>query len=61
MFKARIGFSPYFYLQVAHDQEAEVEGWLRRKFEGMIRLAEVVHREDLDLVGGSLRWCTART
>jgi DNA polymerase epsilon subunit 1 len=37
MFKARIGFTPYFYIQVANDQEAEVEGWLRRKFEGCIR------------------------
>ena len=36
--------------QVAHDQETDVEGWLRRKFEGTIRLAEVVMREDLDLV-----------
>ena len=51
MFKARVGFAPYFYLQVAHDQETDVEGWLRRKFEGMIRSAEVVMREDLDLVG----------
>ena len=38
--------------QVAHEQEADVEGWLRRKFEGMVRSAEIVMREDLDLVRG---------
>ena len=27
-----------------------MEGWMRRKFEGMVRSAEVVMREDLDLV-----------
>ncbi|GAX75625.1 hypothetical protein CEUSTIGMA_g3069.t1 [Chlamydomonas eustigma] len=49
MFKARVGFSPYFYIQVSDDQEAEVEGWLRRKFEGMIQSTDMVMREDLDL------------
>lgn len=29
----------------------EVDSWLRRKFEGAIREVEMVHKEDLDLVG----------
>ena len=33
------------------DLEMEVDSWLRRKFEGSVREVEIVHREDLDLVG----------
>ena len=45
--------APPLVCQVAHDQETDVEGWLRRKFEGMVKSAEVVMREDLDLVRDS--------
>jgi hypothetical protein len=83
MFKARLPFAPYFYVQVRasmhstqHAQhscssnlqvlrpamallpqvvegcEGELEGYLRRKFEGLVREVEVVAQEDLDLVSG---------
>ena len=38
-------------------QEHEVDAVLRRKFEGRFRDIEIVEREDLDLVRGSLRAC----
>ena len=34
MFKCKLPFAPYFYLQVKDDRELEVEAYLRRKFEG---------------------------
>jgi DNA polymerase epsilon subunit 1 len=34
MFKCKLAFAPYFYLQVKGDRELEVEAYLRRKFEG---------------------------
>lgn len=37
--------------QVTEGSEGEVEGFLRRKFEGLVREVEMVGREDLDLVG----------
>ncbi|KAF8072990.1 POL2A [Scenedesmus sp. PABB004] len=49
MFKARVPYAPYFYLQVKDDAERDVEVWLRRKFEARIRDVELVLREDLDL------------
>lgn len=52
MFKARIPFAPYLYLQVSEGCEFEVEGALRRRFEGLVKDVEQVTREDLDLVGG---------
>jgi len=36
--------------QVGNNQEFEVEGFLRRRFEGLIKEVEPVEREDLDLV-----------
>lgn len=36
-------------LQPGH--ETELDGWLRKKFEGQIGDSEIVQREDLDLVG----------
>jgi len=38
------------------DLEMEVDSWLRRKFEGVLREVEVVHREDLDLVRRGAGW-----
>ncbi|KAG1663133.1 hypothetical protein FOA52_000655 [Chlamydomonas sp. UWO 241] len=49
MFKARVPFTPYFYIQVANNHESDVESWLRRMCEGSIRDIEVVYKEDLDL------------
>lgn len=34
MFKCKLQYSPYFYLQIKDDREMEVEAYLRRKFEG---------------------------
>lgn len=36
--------------QIGNGQEFEVEGYLRRRFEGLIKEVEPVEREDLDLV-----------
>ncbi|GLC51172.1 hypothetical protein PLESTB_000473800 [Pleodorina starrii] len=49
MFKARLAFSPYFYVRVREGREVEAENYLRRKCEGAIRSVEVVEKEDLDL------------
>ncbi|GIL42821.1 hypothetical protein Vafri_674, partial [Volvox africanus] len=49
MFKARLAFSPYFYIRVQEGREAEAENYLRRKCEGAIRKVDVVEKEDLDL------------
>ncbi|CAL8464190.1 g3725 [Coccomyxa elongata] len=49
MFKAQVPFSPYFYLQIKGDMEAEVDAYLRRKYTTAIRDVETVFREDLDL------------
>jgi DNA polymerase epsilon subunit 1 len=38
MFKCKLPFAPYFYLQVKGDRELEVEAYLRRKFEGIAQL-----------------------
>lgn len=38
MFKVKLQYSPYFYLQVKDDRELEVEAYLRRKFEGAIHI-----------------------
>ncbi len=40
-------------LVVQDGQERDVDGWLRRKFEGRIKDVEVVEREDLDLVSAA--------
>jgi DNA polymerase epsilon subunit 1 len=37
MFKCKLPYSPYFYLQVQDDRELEVEAYMRRKFEGMLQ------------------------
>eukprot|EP00892_Ulva_mutabilis_P006158 jgi/Ulvmu1/3914/UM018_0137.1 len=49
MFKCKLQYAPYFYLQVKDDREMEVEAFLRRKFEGLIKTISIVYREDLDL------------
>lgn len=49
MFKGKYVFHPYFYVQVRGDAEAEVEAFLRKRFEGFIAEARVVEREDLAL------------
>jgi DNA polymerase epsilon subunit 1 len=41
MFKCKLPFAPYFYLQVKGDRELEVEAYLRRKFEGVSQLPPI--------------------
>ena len=43
MFKCKLPFAPYFYLQVKDDRELEVEAYLRRKFEGVQQTAHAWH------------------
>lgn len=38
MFKSKVAFAPYFYLQIADGREMEVEALLRRKHEGALPL-----------------------
>jgi hypothetical protein len=38
MFKCKLQYSPYLYLQVKDDRELEVEAYLRRKFEGVLHV-----------------------
>jgi len=42
-------YRPYFLLRVKEGTEAEVEQYLRRKFENRIASVEVIEKEDLDL------------
>eukprot|EP00873_Tetraselmis_striata_P038899 jgi/Tetstr1/459163/TSEL_004609.t1 len=49
MFKAKVLFAPYFYLQVKDNFESEVETYLKRSYGGRIKTTEIVQREDLDL------------
>jgi DNA polymerase epsilon subunit 1 len=46
-FKATIGYDPYFVLACKMNSEPEVEEWLRRKFEGVLKKVVKVTREDL--------------
>ena len=42
-------FAPYFYVGVRNNAEAEVEAYLRRKYEGQVLDTVVVAKEDLDM------------
>eukprot|EP00959_Pyramimonas_sp_CCMP1952_P044199 923885-Pyramimonas_sp.AAC.1 len=45
----QVKFAPYIYVGVRDNAEAEVEAYLRRKYEGRILDTEVVTKEDLDM------------
>ncbi|ORX60308.1 hypothetical protein DM01DRAFT_1300034 [Hesseltinella vesiculosa] len=47
-FKATIKYSPYFYIGCKRGTEAEVEDYLRRRFENVIEKMSREEREDLD-------------
>ena len=48
-FKICLPFCPYFLIRVKDGTEAEVEQYLRRKFEGKLLKSENIQKEDLDL------------
>jgi DNA polymerase epsilon subunit 1 len=49
-FKATVEYDPYFLIAVKRNREAEVEEWLKRSFEGMIKNLKRVEKEDLQMV-----------
>ena len=48
-FKATVEYDPYFLIAVRRGKEAEVEEWVRRKFEGAIKSVKRVEKEDLSM------------
>ena len=48
-FKATLEYEPYFLIAVKKGKEAEVEEWVRRGFEGLVRGVERVEKEDLQM------------
>ncbi|KAK4556442.1 DNA polymerase epsilon catalytic subunit [Recurvomyces mirabilis] len=48
-FKASVEYDPYFLLAVKKGKEAEVEEWVRRGFEGLVKSVERVEKEDLKM------------
>eukprot|EP01133_Synstelium_polycarpum_P000195 gene195-234_t len=48
-FRAWVTYNPYFYVYVKDGHHAEVEAYLKRKYEQKIAAIEIVDKEDLDL------------
>ena len=48
-FKATVEYDPYFLLAVRRGNEADVEEWVKRKFEGAIKAVVRVDKEDLSM------------
>lgn len=48
-FKATVEYDPYFLIAVRRGREAEVEEWVRRKFEGAIKDVKRIQKEDLSM------------
>jgi DNA polymerase epsilon subunit 1 len=48
-FKATLEYDPYFLLAVKRGKEAEVEEWIRRAFEGLVKGVKKVEKEDLSM------------
>lgn len=49
-FKATVIYDPYFLIATKPGTEGEVEEWLRRKFEGLIKKTSRITKEDLSMV-----------
>jgi DNA polymerase epsilon subunit 1 len=49
-FKATVIYDPYFLIACKPGTEGEVEEWLRRKFEGLIKKSSRITKEDLSIV-----------
>ena len=48
-FKATVEYDPYFLIAVRRGKEAEVEEYVRRKFEGAIKGVRRIEKEDLSM------------
>ncbi|KAK5173171.1 DNA polymerase epsilon catalytic subunit [Saxophila tyrrhenica] len=48
-FKASVEYDPYFLIAVKKGKEAEVEEWVRRGFEALVKTVERVEKEDLKM------------
>jgi DNA polymerase epsilon subunit 1 len=48
-FKATLEYEPYFLLCVKRGKEAEVEEWIKRSAEGVVRKITRVEKEDLQM------------
>ncbi|GME40769.1 DNA polymerase epsilon catalytic subunit a [Neofusicoccum parvum] len=48
-FKATVAYDPYFLVAIKRGKEAEVEEWLKRAFEGLVKNVSKVEKEDLKM------------
>ena len=48
-FKASVEYDPYFLIAVKKGKEAEVEEWVRRSHEGLVKNVQRVEKEDLKM------------
>jgi DNA polymerase epsilon subunit 1 len=48
-FKATVEYDPYFLIAVRRGKEAEVEEWVRKKFEGIVKNVKRIEKEDLSM------------
>ena len=48
-FKAGVEYSPYFLIAVKKGKEPEVEEWVKRGFEGLVKTVERLEKEDLKM------------
>ena len=48
-FKATVEYDPYFLIAVKRSREPEVEEWIRRNFEGLVKGVKRVEKEDLSM------------
>ena len=54
-FKATLEYEPYFLIGVRRGRETEVEEWLRRKCEGLVKRIKRIEKEDLQMVSIEFR------
>lgn len=48
-FKATLEYEPYFLVAIKKGREAEVEEWIKRRFEGGIKTVRRIEKEDLSM------------
>jgi DNA polymerase epsilon subunit 1 len=48
-FKATVEYDPYFLVAVKRGKEGEVEEWIRRGFEGLVKNVKRLEKEDLSM------------